>query len=200
MEESKGILIFIHGISGSGKSTIGKELLDKLPDSIWIDQDTFYRKNKPLITFHLSVNDNEGKEILSNNITVENWDCEEAIDFWSFRNKIKKDLMVYKYVIVTGFALREKCMWMKADYSFLLDFDMEPTETLKLITKIRSETKFKTEEKKHRDYWMIREVVLPFYTQTLKEIQKSKTITVYDSMGRIDKSIIVNKIMDVIHV
>lgn len=44
-------LIFIHGISSSGKSTIGKLLEKVLGLSHWIDQDTFYLSDKPKVSF-----------------------------------------------------------------------------------------------------------------------------------------------------
>jgi len=196
---SNSTLIFLHGVSSSGKSLIGKELSNRIPNSVWIDQDTFYHKEKPLITFNSTGSIFSGEDVVY--FTEENWDSEESIDFKSFRNTIKSYLITRKYVIVTGFALREDLMKMKADYSFLLKFDADPNKIIDLITTFRSETKkFKTTEKQGKDYWMVRRVVWPFYLQTLQKIQSSQTVCVYDDKGRINKDVIINKIINEIGV
>jgi hypothetical protein len=196
---NKGTLIFLHGISGSGKTFIGKELTNRLPDSVCIDQDDFYRKEKPLITFSIGGSIFSGED--RNSFTVENWDSEESIDFEIFRNTIATSVMTYKYVIVTGFALRSHLMQMKADYSFLLKFDLDPNETVNLIASLRSKTKkFETKEKQEKDYGMIIKVVWPFYLQTLKEIQYSQELIVYRKEGRVHKDITINNIINVMAV
>jgi hypothetical protein len=195
VRSNKGTLIFLHGVSCSGKTFIGKELVNRLPESICIDQDTFYRKEKPLITFSVggSVFTGEDRKIY----TVENWDSEESIDFEAFRNTIATHMTTYKYVIVSGFALRSRLMQISADYSFLLKFNLEPNKTVNLIATLRSETKqFKTKEKREKDYGMVLKVVWPFYLQTLREIQHSQELIVYyEDAGRAHKNITIESIM-----
>jgi shikimate kinase len=196
-----GILIFLHGVSTSGKTFIGKELANKLPDSICIDQDTFYRKEKPMITFSVGGSIFSGED--RKTFTVENWDSEESIDFEALRNNVNDSLTKYKYVIVTGFALRQRLMQMNADYSFLLKFNLDSNETVNRIATLRSETKkfeiTKNTEKREKDYGMIIHSVWPFYLQTLKEIQHSQELIVYYKEGRVHKDITIKSIMNVMN-
>jgi adenylate kinase family enzyme len=183
----KGKLIFIHGISGSGKSTIGKELYTRLHNSVWIDQDQFYRKEKPLITFT-----NDDNSIY---YTTSNWDSEEAIDFESLRAKINELRYKFSYVIVTGFALRLHLLRLKADYSFLLVFNVSDKKAIEIVTKTRMESKqFNTSEKVEKDYWMVRKVVWPFYLDTLEKIEPSMRVFTFIDGQRLSSSVIAGKI------
>ncbi len=46
------MLIYLHGVSSSGKSTIGNALLNHLNNAILIDKDTYYKKIKPVVTIY----------------------------------------------------------------------------------------------------------------------------------------------------
>jgi len=192
-------LIFIHGISSSGKSTIGKLLERVLEPSHWIDQDTFYLSDKPKVSFDnedasLSACTQEEKETY----TGSNWDCIESIDFDALRYSIIASLCRYEYVIVTGFALRQKELNLTADYSFVLSFDFGIGDDLKtFVTENRKISKKITDtDKQEKDYWMVRKVVYPFYVETLTKIQKSTEICVYRNQERVDARIIVDDILD----
>lgn len=191
-------LIFIHGISSSGKSTIGKLLEKVLGLSHWIDQDTFYLSDKPKVSF-----DNE--DVSSTTCTQEekrtytssNWDCIEAIDFDSLRHSIIASLCRYEYVIVTGFALRQKELNLTGDYSFVLNFDFGVGDDLKtFVTENRKISKKITDtDKQEKDYWMVRKVVYPFYVETLAKIQESTNICVYQNKERVDVRVVVDDIL-----
>lgn len=179
METSrKSTLIFIHGVSGSGKSTAAEMLkIMYLPRSALIDQDSFYKQEKPLVTF-------EGA--YRKTYTAENWDCEEAIDFDAFRNVIQEKMRDYLFVIVTGFALRKDLMKISADYSFILKFDLPEKDIIFKIIETRIKSKgFTDSEKKRRDYYMVHKVLWPFYLETLNLIQPSQEIISYNIDGRV---------------
>lgn len=196
----RGTLIFIHGVSGSGKSTIGKYIQQKINEyngldtpniCAHLDQDTYYRDKKPFVTFYA---DDSGKKF-----TAGNWDCEEAIDYESFTNDILDNLGLYKYVIVSGFALRKDLMRMEADVSFLLKIDLQTEEAKKFISNTRSKSKkFNSIEKREKDYWMVTKIVWPFYMETVDKIQPSTCIVVYDGKGRVDISTVGDTILEVV--
>lgn len=195
IDSSPGKLIFIHGVSGSGKSTIGKELCERIYNSVWIDQDQFYRKEKPLITFTNGLSPFlNGKNIIS--YTTSNWDSEEAIDFEALRAKINELRHKFNYVIVTGFALRLHLLRLKADYSFLLVFNVDNKKAIDIVTKARLESKqFDTPEKVEKDYWMVRKVVWPFYIDTLEKIEPSVRVITCINGERLSPHTIVGNII-----
>lgn len=165
------MLIYLHGVSSSGKSTIANELLNHLENAIVIDQDTFYKKEKPIITF-------QGDKLYK----TANWDTAEAIDFIQFNQKIKNALNSYNYVIVTGFALRDVYMQLKADVSILLNIG---DEAINKITKARLTSKGYKGDKAIKDYYMVEQVVLPYYQETLKNITYQYIINVFDNERRL---------------
>lgn len=172
MENSrtKGKLIFIHGVSGSGKSTVGEMLKTLLlPWSTLIDQDQFYKAEKP--------------SIILDGYKTKNWDCEDAIDFEAFRRAIREKLHDYLYIFVTGFALRKELMQIDADYSYLLEFDLKDEDAISQIINARLKSK-EISDNERRDRLMVSEVVWPFYLETKKLIQPSKVIVVYGGNGR----------------
>lgn len=200
-------LIFIHGISSSGKSTIGKLLEKVLGLSHWIDQDTFYLNDKPKVSF-----DNEDANSTTCTqqqkiYTGSNWDCIESIDFDALRYSIIASLCCYEYVIVTGFALRQKELNLTADYSFVLSFDFGITDVADnvsnletFVTETRKISKKITDnDKQEKDYWMVRKVVHPFYMETLTKIQQSTNICVYRNQERVDARIIVDDILSYVN-
>lgn len=180
-----GKLIFIHGISTSGKSLIGRELNKILKDSILIDQDEFYVKNKPLITF------SNGKI----SYTASNLDCDEAIDYVTFKNVIHYNLQLFEYVIVTGFALRSNLLNINSDYSILLE-----NNNINRIIKGRQQSKGYQDEKAEKDKWMVIKIIYPYYLETLSKIQYDYKIPVYVNNKRVNKLFILNYILHIIEV
>ena len=164
------MLIYLHGVSSSGKTSIGNELLKHLDNAILIDQDTYYKSLKPQITF-------VGDKVY----TVANWDTAEVIDFNQFNNVIEQALEKYKWVIVTGFALRDEYMRLKADLSILLDIGDHP---LCKITAARQVSKGYQGEKAIRDFYMVEKVVLPYYEETLKHITYHYKLKVFNMERR----------------
>jgi len=186
----KNKLVYIHGITTSGKSTIGnllhKKLLNLNHKVSLIDQDTFYLKEKPNVIF------------TNNNIkyTQPNWDCIESVDFDKLNKQIKQVLKKNDYVIVTGFAL-----WFmndelpKPDINILLNYNSK--ELINEIIRKRVISKFKnsSEERKQIDTYMVKKVVVPFYDETLKHIGNPCKIDIYQSLALKSPEIICDEIM-----
>lgn len=136
-----------------------------------------------------------------------NWDCIESIVFDALRHSIIASLCRYEYVIVTGFALRQKELNLTADYSFVLSFDFGIEDVASdvnnletFVTETRKISKEITDtDKQEKDYWMVRKVVYPFYVETLTKIQKSTNICVYRNQERVDVRIIVDDILSYIN-
>jgi hypothetical protein len=153
------MLICLSGISGVGKTTIGKIVTSKIPRTIFVDQDSYFIQKKPVIK-------------LSNGEIVSNYDCLEAID-WEKLNKDLHSLMKEKWnVLLVGFALWEEKLEMKPNFHFLLsDFDLDSLNSSKLEERcIQSRSLSKNFKNKERDQLMVREVLVPFYLLSLKKL------------------------------
>jgi thymidylate kinase len=197
MEHSK--LIFIHGLSGVGQTTIGNELSRRLNGnisgkSIVIDQDWFYTKMKPSITYERD----DGIYV-----TKSNWDTLESINMEGLNKSIRDGLSIYKYVIVTGFALRqdifineklESCMGLIniPDVNILLTYNSSENLTEK-VQEQRSQSKSLNVTE---DLQRIKKVIIPYYLETLTHIGEYISIDVFDDKGdRKDVASVVNEIM-----
>jgi deoxyadenosine/deoxycytidine kinase len=160
------MLIYLHGCSGVGKTTIAKSLAKNLNNAQVIDQDDFYLANKP--------------KILINGQLKSNWDCLEALDMIKFIETIQNSKA--DYIIVTGFALRNM---PKPDLGILLNYNVD--NVLDAIIKARAH--------KNHDLTMIKEVIYPFYLETLKQIYATHTVDVFNNGVRIDIDDITKKIL-----
>ena len=183
------MLLYLHGISSAGKTSIGKELLKHLPNAILIDQDTYYKKLKPLVTFKGA----KGPALTGDQVyTSANWDTHEAIDFIQFNDDIQEAVNLYDYVIVTGFALRQPYMLFKPDLSILLDIG---DNALHKIVTARRVSKGYSGDKAIKDYYMVSQVVYPYYLETLKEIYVDYVLPVYNQDQRILLKDLVSQIL-----
>ncbi len=170
------MLIYLHGVSSSGKSTIANALVNKLPNAMVIDQDSFYKKIKPTVTF-------KGDQMY----TTTNWDTVESIDFNQLNDTITKALNCYHYVIVTGFALRDQYV-IKPNLSILLDIGGNPIKKIALARQVSKGYRGK------KDWYMVEEVVYPYYLETLQHITIDYKISVYDGEKRIPLTNLVDAI------
>lgn len=177
---AKGKLIYIHGGSGVGKSTLARELQKILGnDCIWIDQDTFYKLEKPTIQYDYQ--DESGKTI---NVKEKNWDTLDAISMNHFNGAIMSAISNYKIVIITGFALRPGSLVYTPDVNILLDYGMSPENTREKMIQARQSSKGYQGEKAYKDRKRVEKVVWPYYEETLKLLGKHETVKVFDEKGK----------------
>ncbi len=161
----KMLKIAIHGISGSGKTTIGKVLvqeLSKRKNFAYIDQDSYYLAEKPSIK-------------LSNGLVCKNWDTIDALNFAALR----RDLAMNNYVVCSGFALKN----LQFDVNILLNTGLTDDEIIARCVENRRVSKNLTADKLEKDKLMIREVVYPYFLDTLKNIKINLRIEVYNADG-----------------
>jgi len=185
------MLIYIHGISGVGKSFIGNKLQQNLKNSIVIDQDSYYKPNKPTISF---TNDNGFI------YTASNWDTDDAIDYEQFNLAIINAINQYDYVIVTGFSLKSSLMLLKPAYSFLLYFNMNDKQIQEKMIESRLQSKGFQGEKAEKDKWMVRKVVFPYYQETLKNIEYDYKLPVFINEQRVEGKLILQFIYDILDI
>lgn len=159
------MLVAISGISGSGKSTLGEALALQLGWN-YLDQDLFFRRDKPLVE-------------LSTGEKVKNWDSLKAINCDEMREAIIK-FMSAGSLILTGFALWDELLPVKPKYHFHLSTGDIPSEIIKRCISAREKSKGLSK----RDQLMVAEVVYPFYVQTLENSSITDKISVYERDGK----------------
>lgn len=169
------MFLAISGISGSGKSTIGLQLSKDLGLK-YIDIDSFYISNKPYIT-------------LSNNVTVKNWDCLEALDITNLKLKIKEEAS--KGLILVGFTLRDDLFdEVKPHCHIHLSSGKTKDEIIQRCIKSRQQSK-----SLNLDELNVREVVYPFYMETCTKSTINHIIEVYHNNERKSIKDIISEIL-----
>lgn len=160
------MFIFISGISGTGKTTLGKALVQRLSRKTkttkikWIfkDQDDFFRIVKPKVQ-------------LSDGSVKSNWDCKEALDLAKLNKWIKEN--IEKNVVFVGFALKNDWIKISPDIHFHLVFP--DSKTKEYCIQSRKLSKNYTEDQINRDKLMVNEVVFPFYQKYKETLKSNKT-------------------------
>lgn len=160
------MLMFISGVSTSGKTTIGKELTKQRieigEDWIFKDLDDFYFDKKPIIK-------------LSNGKEKENWDCFEAIDYGKLNEWLENQIKKHNVCLV-GFALSKERIKLPCSIHFhltLLDYDhhsFDEKEIAHLVAQNRQLTKGFKGDKAQDDVLMVKEVLIPFYKKMFEEL------------------------------
>jgi thymidylate kinase len=160
--QTRNKIIGISGISGAGKSTVAK-LLAKRFEGIYVDQDWFYRKQKPLIK-------------LSNDKTKPNWDHIDAIDIKRMNSFLRDKKKLDKPIFLAGFALR--------DDIFHPDTKLDYHIHLRIPKELSLQTRLKVKGFKDRDVetqrLMFEEAVYPFYLESLEKSTINHTFDVMD--------------------
>ncbi len=162
--------IALHGISGSGKTTVGRALAELL-GCPYIDQDSFYLREKPLVR-------------LSDGSEVRNWDTMEAIDETRLRDTLSKAERSGRdqdcAYICGGFALRG----LSFDTNVLLQTGDTQEQIIARCIAARQQSKGFSGPKAQRDSRMVREVVYPYYCETVSLLTELKVVKVYHGEQR----------------
>lgn len=179
------MLLFISGISTSGKSTIGKLFVETRQNWLFKDLDDFYISEKPMVK-------------LSNGKIKQNWDCYEALDI----NALQKYLEEHKNynICLVGFALDVKILGYKPDVHVHLVLDKDKTTLTNMVISNRQKSKGFTGAKADDDILMVKELVIPFYYEFLATLDDNvKYVKTLDEHGnRIAKELIVKEIANLI--
>lgn len=177
------MIILISGLSGTGKTTLGKLLSEFIPDSSFTDLDWFYHKDKP--TFRLS----SGK-------VLKNWDAVASIDWQKFNEHVLNLQTSTK--IVVGFVLPQELLKFKSDKHFHLiySFDFDDELNIGKCIETRQKSKNFTEDQKiQEDKLMVRESVYPFYKECLDHMKFDQIISVMNNKERRDIKDLLNEII-----
>lgn len=161
------MFIVISGLSGAGKTTLGRVLAAKL-GLPFMDIDDFYRPLKPMVT-------------LSNGMRVKNWDSLEALDIPRAREAILHYLNSTGLVLV-GFALRDDVLPVIPDMHIHLITGSTKEEVIEKCILARRQSKSPRDFQ--RDALMVNEVVYPFYMDTLAHSTIDLIVTVFDEYNR----------------
>lgn len=167
-------LVFISGVSTSGKTTIGKAFVEnrkKLGEE-WTfkDLDEFYYDKKPTIQ-------------LSNGKVKENWDCFEALDYAKLNTWLDYATRSKTNVCLVGFALSQDQLKLYPDIHFHLTltsidcvnstFIVDDKKLAHLVAQNRQLTKGFKGDKAQDDVLMVKESLIPFYKSMVKELDSS---------------------------
>jgi adenylate kinase family enzyme len=158
------MFLVISGISGSGKSTVGRYLSKEL-NMPYLDLDEFYLPQKPIVT-------------LSSGRKIKNWDTFESLDF-SMLDFIIHDRMTNSgNLIFTGFAMRDEIFSgnLIPDCHIHLSTGKNKEEIIDRCIAARKQSKNLSDV----DELVVKELVYPFYVETLSKSTIHHTIYVYN--------------------
>lgn len=187
------MLVFISGLSGTGKTTIGKAVVKNLNEgdkkNRWIfkDQDDFFIPPKPKVK-------------LSNGKYKSNWDSIDSID-WVSTNRWLSNHIQHNIVLV-GFCLRYDRIEYKPNYHIHLSYseNSELMTTRCIDARLQSKGSYlTTPEKIREDQLMVREVIIPFYQETMEHSTVTNRIEVYtDDNNRIGIDVLVDTVRKIL--
>ena len=142
-------IIAISGISGAGKSTIGKMLAKKL-NAEFIDQDWFNSGNKQQAT-------------LSNGYIVTNYDCDDVFNIKNFNDAISSNK--HNTLVIVGYNLRHYFFFEGNKPT--IHFNIMIPKELSLETRLS--IKPFSDERRANEKLFFNEYLYPYYQDTLKK-------------------------------
>jgi len=186
-----GYIIVISGLSGVGKSTV-TALIAKQLDAVLIRQDDYFQDDKPRVT-------------LSNGITVKNWDADSAVDFDAFNLDVLEARYSYAhdYIIVEGFNLVESKLKFVPDLHIHLSYtDSEKLvdiyNNVETITDRVINSRKESKSNIKNDELMVKEVVIPYYLNRLKDTKINHVVPTYIGDDRISIDAICSRVQSLI--
>ena len=153
----------ISGLSGVGKTTLGFRIDGNHRDILFIDQDVFFRPEKPFA-------------YLKCGVRVKNWDCTDSVD-WERLNKELAKLLEETDIVLVGFCLRDQYLPALKDriYNHVeLIYEKDEKERSR---EARLNSKPGIDAVK--DKMIVDELVWPFYLETRQQSTVDHTIVVY---------------------
>ncbi len=156
------LLIFISGLSGCGKSTIGKKIAKDFKLKL-IDQFDYYKKG------------HDTKFTLPDNTTIINWYMDEAVDWDNFN----KDIDEFKKngLVVIGFSLPEDKIIAEHDFHIHLNISKQ------VCMEKRKAFLEKYKDKYEEEYKLIgtpveklkmNQIIYPYYIESTKKSKINK--------------------------
>ena len=158
------LLIFVSGLSGCGKTPIGKKIAKDFKLKL-IDQFDYYKKG------------HAAKFTLPDNTTIINWYMDEAIDW----DKLNKDIDEFKKtgLIVIGFSLPEDKIISEHDFHIHLNISKQ------VCMEKRKAFLEKRKEKYEEEYKLIgtpieklkmNQIIYPYYIESTKKSKINKFV------------------------
>jgi gluconate kinase len=179
-------ICLISGLSGTGKTTIAKQFISEVSKNwVWIDQDSFYIQKKPLVR-------------LSNGEEKQNWDCTGAID-WKRLNDTVIQESQHHNVLLVGFAPWDIFLRFKVDSHIHLLYGNDRHRVIQRCINTRKQSKgFTDPNKKLTDELMVREVVYPFYIESLQSMSIHAYLDVYNGDQRVPLDVLVKQVYNLL--
>lgn len=159
------IIIGISGTSGTGKTTIGRLIAQRMGWT-FIDQDRFFIRKKPKV------------ELTTGEI-VDNWDSLDAID-WDALNRSVISAAQNGPVVLVGFCLVKS----RLDFEFTKHIHLKYDAGFELEMCVAARRKSKPGMNAVRDAVMVEEVVLPFQKEVEQQLGNLEVVVVSDVLNR----------------
>ena len=166
MLSTQNLLILVSGISGSGKTTIGKILADALGCD-FLDQDSFYLNEKPEVI----INDEKNKQLI-----VKNWDCMQSVDVKAMNNALINRSKT-KGLVFVGFAPLE--LEVNFTHHFHLLTGKSDNTIIDRCIQARRVSKGFAGKQAERDELVVRKLVFPFQQLIMKSLEKRKATYIH---------------------
>lgn len=165
-------VVIISGLSGSGKTTVGKYYADR-HGYIFLDGDEFFKRDKPQIVL---IDDDR-------NYTCSNWDTPDAID-WKLMNRVILDILKSNKKNLLLVTFLPIMMYFEFQVIKHIRLELGPNMIEKCIEARKTSKHLNGNALKMRkDELMVRQVVVPLYEQ-ISLYPVDNIICVYESENR----------------
>ncbi|CAH6419691.1 Hypothetical protein HVR_LOCUS767 [uncultured virus] len=181
-------LYILTGISGSGKTTLGRQLAAQISavnetKCLFVDEDEHYLEDKPFVK-------------LSDGKMYPNWDTLKSINP-NFTSHIR-ELLKFQHVLLVGFSLPKDILPQVARVHIHLVTALNRSDLENRCVQARIEAKSFINQK--RDLMMVREVVIPFYHEMVRNCDITHFMEVFQKNGnRVSVPDLVSKAMKIIN-